>query len=234
MVRCHLEGGERRSCPRAPLRARRRVRALAPPHGDEARPHGDRRGGLGLGAGDAGRAGTRTSTPEALQPVLRVRFEKPGPQGIVGAGRALLPGRDLPEAQEALLATSIRAAAGALEATPGYFVPGRAPGAARSTPTSSSAEPRAARRVPGGGMARPDPDRRRRRAKAGARSSAPRSPSPPSPARASRSPRSARGARVPACGPSTWPPCARPRWSARPRWAAPSTARPTCASSRAP
>lgn len=63
---------------------------------------------------------------EKLQPVLRVRFEKPAPEGaptIVPVVR-FLPTETYPEAKEALLGHFDQDCRKSLEETPGYFVTG--------------------------------------------------------------------------------------------------------------
>jgi len=60
---------------------------------------------------------------EDLQPVLRLRFQKPGPQGTVMTLERYFPAETYPEAQEALLSHVENAACRRLSATPGYFVP---------------------------------------------------------------------------------------------------------------
>jgi hypothetical protein len=60
---------------------------------------------------------------EALEPVLRVRFEKPGPQGTVMPVERFLPAETYPQARAALLAHFDPRCCGSVEATPGYFVP---------------------------------------------------------------------------------------------------------------
>ena len=61
---------------------------------------------------------------EELEPVLRVRIEVPGPDGIPIPVERFFPAETYPEAQEALLA-HYPGAAGSwpVIATPGYFVP---------------------------------------------------------------------------------------------------------------
>ena len=61
--------------------------------------------------------------PEALQPVLRVRFERSGPQGMVVPVERFLAAETYPKAKAALLAQSDPSCGQRLEATPGYFVP---------------------------------------------------------------------------------------------------------------
>lgn len=61
---------------------------------------------------------------EDLVPVLRVRFEKPGPDGLPVPVERFFPAETYPQAQEALLshfdgASRLRR----VTATPGYFVP---------------------------------------------------------------------------------------------------------------
>jgi hypothetical protein len=60
---------------------------------------------------------------EELQPVLRVRFEKPGPLGASTPVERYFPAETYPEAQEALLGHSENAGCRRVSATPGYFVP---------------------------------------------------------------------------------------------------------------
>ena len=60
---------------------------------------------------------------EDLQPVLRLRFQKPGPQGTVLTLERYFPAETYPEAQEALLSHTENASCRRLSATPGYFVP---------------------------------------------------------------------------------------------------------------
>ena len=60
---------------------------------------------------------------EDLQPVLRVRFQKPGPQGTVFTMERYFPAETYPEAQEALLRHPENMACRQLSATPGYFMP---------------------------------------------------------------------------------------------------------------
>jgi hypothetical protein len=60
--------------------------------------------------------------PEALEPVLRVRFEKPGPHGMVVPVERFLPAETYPKAKAALLAHIDPRCAENLVATPGYFV----------------------------------------------------------------------------------------------------------------
>jgi hypothetical protein len=60
---------------------------------------------------------------EALQPVLRVRFEKPGPEGMVVPVERFLAAETYPTARAALLAHAGPRGPEDLETTPGYFVP---------------------------------------------------------------------------------------------------------------
>jgi hypothetical protein len=60
---------------------------------------------------------------DVLQPVLRVRFEKPGPQGTVVPVERFLAAEVYPRAKAALLARTDPRCGRTLEATPGYFVP---------------------------------------------------------------------------------------------------------------
>ena len=60
---------------------------------------------------------------DALQPVLRIRFEKPGPYGSVIPVERFFPAETYPEAKAALLAHFDPRCRWSVEATPGYFVP---------------------------------------------------------------------------------------------------------------
>ncbi|HVR72512.1 MAG TPA: hypothetical protein VMT87_16880 [Vicinamibacteria bacterium] len=60
---------------------------------------------------------------EDLEPVLRLRFQRPGPQGTVLTLERFFPAETYPEAQEALLGHVENASCRRLSATPGYFVP---------------------------------------------------------------------------------------------------------------
>lgn len=60
---------------------------------------------------------------EELEPVLRVRYQKPGPQGTSILIERYFPAETYPEAQEALLSHPENASCRRLSATPGYFVP---------------------------------------------------------------------------------------------------------------
>jgi len=60
---------------------------------------------------------------EDLEPVLRVRFQKPGPQGTLVTVERYFPAETYPEAQEALLSHVENASCSRLSAMPGYFVP---------------------------------------------------------------------------------------------------------------
>ena len=62
---------------------------------------------------------------DELEPVLRVRFERPGPHGLGVPVERFFPAESYPEAQEALLHHFAGIKVSALEATPGYFIPVR-------------------------------------------------------------------------------------------------------------
>jgi hypothetical protein len=62
---------------------------------------------------------------DELEPVLRVRFERPGPHGLGVPVERYFPAESYPEAQEALLHHYTGVPVSRLEATPGYFVPVR-------------------------------------------------------------------------------------------------------------
>jgi hypothetical protein len=62
---------------------------------------------------------------DELEPVLRIRFEKPGPEGLAVPVERYFPAETYPEAQEALLNHFEDVPVSRIEATPGYFVPAR-------------------------------------------------------------------------------------------------------------
>jgi hypothetical protein len=65
---------------------------------------------------------------EDLQPVLRVRLQVPGPNGVAVPVERFFPAETYPDAQEALLRHFERPAEPArVVATPGYFVPSPSP-----------------------------------------------------------------------------------------------------------
>ncbi|HUG54231.1 MAG TPA: hypothetical protein VMR21_11545 [Vicinamibacteria bacterium] len=60
---------------------------------------------------------------DALAPVLRIRFEKPGPDGSVIPVERFFPAETYPQARAALLAHFDPRCRWSVVATPGYFVP---------------------------------------------------------------------------------------------------------------
>ena len=60
---------------------------------------------------------------EALEPVLRIEFEKKGDDGVLMPVRRFFPAETYPEAQAALLAHFDPRHRWSVVATPGYFVP---------------------------------------------------------------------------------------------------------------
>src|SRR5215470_10187822 len=62
---------------------------------------------------------------EELQPVVRLRLERPGPYGVPIPMERYFPAETYPQAQEALLGHFEDAPCRVLAATPGYFVPSR-------------------------------------------------------------------------------------------------------------
>jgi hypothetical protein len=60
--------------------------------------------------------------PDALEPVLRVRFEKPGPEGILVPVVRFFPTETYPQAKAALLAHFDPRCRWSVQASPGYFV----------------------------------------------------------------------------------------------------------------
>jgi hypothetical protein len=65
---------------------------------------------------------TAINDPDGLEPVLRLRFEKPGALGYPVPVERFLPAETYPEAQKTLLAHYESRYRG-VQATPGYFVP---------------------------------------------------------------------------------------------------------------
>lgn len=62
--------------------------------------------------------------PDSLEPVLRVRFERPGPAGVPIPIERFFPAETYPQAQEALLSHfDDPSRPRRLSAMPGYFVP---------------------------------------------------------------------------------------------------------------
>jgi hypothetical protein len=64
--------------------------------------------------------------PDSLEPVLRVRFQQVGVDGMPVPVQRFFPAETYPEAQEALLSHYEDGSRGVVRATPGYFVPGHA------------------------------------------------------------------------------------------------------------
>ena len=60
--------------------------------------------------------------PETLEPVLRISFDKPGPEGSIVPVVRFLPSETYPEAKEALLGHFDEECRETLEETPGYFL----------------------------------------------------------------------------------------------------------------
>lgn len=73
---------------------------------------------------------------DELEPVLRVRFERPGPHGLGVPVERFFPAETYPEAQEALLTHYEGMPVSSIVATPGYFIPIRT---ARPAPLSTPA-----------------------------------------------------------------------------------------------
>ena len=63
---------------------------------------------------------------DALQPVVRIRFAKPGPEGTAIPVERFLPAECSTEVKSALLSHFDPRCRWSLEATPGYFMPVRA------------------------------------------------------------------------------------------------------------
>ena len=228
MVRCHLERG-RRSRAHAALHPARRVRAVALLMETRHKRTVTRGGRLVLGPRGRVAAGLRSTTRRSCEPVLRVRFESPERIGVPSRWSASCPPRRIPRRRRRCSPTSIaRCRHAARDATAGVL---RRPRHVTASPARSPADLAwaAAVRVAmsrliaidgaqgeGGGQILRTAlalsavtgqgfeiaKIRARRARARAAAAAP-----------------GRGARGRAGLPT-------------PRWAAPSTARPTCASSR--
>ena len=62
---------------------------------------------------------------DELEPVLRLRFDRAGPNGLAVPVERYFPAETYPEAQEALLHHFDDVPTSGLEATPGYFMPVR-------------------------------------------------------------------------------------------------------------
>jgi hypothetical protein len=63
-------------------------------------------------------------SPDDMEPVLRVRLERPGPHGVPVPVERYFPAETYPVAQEKLLAhIPVEPGMRAVSATPGYFVP---------------------------------------------------------------------------------------------------------------
>lgn len=60
---------------------------------------------------------------EELEPVLRVRLDLPGPQGVAMPVERFFPAETYPRAQEALLSHMPGGYQAPMKATPGYFLP---------------------------------------------------------------------------------------------------------------
>ncbi|HET8645843.1 MAG TPA: hypothetical protein VFO85_10160 [Vicinamibacteria bacterium] len=73
---------------------------------------------------------------DELEPVLRVRFERKGAEGLNVPVERYFPAETYPEAQEALLQHYQGVPTSPVEATPGYFIPVRT---ARPVPLSTPA-----------------------------------------------------------------------------------------------
>jgi hypothetical protein len=124
VVRCHLDGHE--SDPVRTLRYVALVEFDLWRHLMETRHHRRVRvDEVSVWVAEAPELWTSIADPERLEPVLRVRFEKPGLLGYPVPVERFLPAETYPEAQEALL--SHYAGSDHVVATPGYFVPNARP-----------------------------------------------------------------------------------------------------------
>jgi hypothetical protein len=125
MVRCHLDGGEE-----DPVRALRYV-PLAEfelwRHLMESR---HRRQvtieEVSVWVAEDAARWSSLGDVEALQPVLRVRFQAPGQAGVPIPVERFLPAETYPEAQEALLSHYAEQPRHNVQATAGYFLPASA------------------------------------------------------------------------------------------------------------
>lgn len=77
---------------------------------------------------------------EALEPVLRVRFDKPGPGGAVVPVERYLPAETYPQAKAALLAHFDPRCWWDVEVTPGYFLASSEPAEVESDSDLEMAE----------------------------------------------------------------------------------------------
>ena len=122
MVRCHLEGGDEdpalalRYVPSAEFELWRHF--METRHARTVTVED-----VSVWVPETAEAWNEDLDAEALQPVLRVRFEKAGPQGMVVPVERFLAAETYPKAKAALLAQSDPSCGLRLEATPGYFVP---------------------------------------------------------------------------------------------------------------
>ena len=123
MVRCHLEGGD--DDPALALRYIPAAEFELWRHFMETR-HSRRVTieDVSVWVPETPDAWSEDQDPEVLQPVLRVRFEKPGPHGMVVPVERFLPAETYPTARAALLAHADPRCAEDVEATPGYFLAG--------------------------------------------------------------------------------------------------------------
>jgi hypothetical protein len=126
MVRCHLDG---------PLGALEAVRYIPLSEFELWRYLMENRHGRQVSVEEvsiwvAEESGTWNSgfTAEDLQPVVRLRLERPGPDGVPIPMERFFPAETYPQAQEALLSHFEESPCRVLAATPGYFVPTRASG----------------------------------------------------------------------------------------------------------
>jgi len=122
MVRCHLDGGEDR-----PAREARYVPAAEFElwrHFMETR---HRRtvtvDEVSVWIAETPRGWLGEMDADLLAPVLRIEFEKPGPQGNSVPVVRYFPAETYPEAKAALLAHFDPRCRWSVRATPGYFVP---------------------------------------------------------------------------------------------------------------
>jgi hypothetical protein len=122
MVRCHLDGGDEnpgvalRYIPAAEFELWRHL--METRHGRTVTVEE-----VSIWIPDDGEDTLEHLDVEALEPVLRIEFEKRGDAGVAVPVRRFFPAETYPEAQAALLAHFDPRHRWSITATPGYFVP---------------------------------------------------------------------------------------------------------------
>ena len=132
MIRCHLDGGEQdpgrdvRYVPAAEFELWRYF--MESKHGRAVTVEE-----VSVWVVDTPAAWDRNMDADALLPVLRIRFEKEGPDGVPVPVERFFPAETYPQAKEALLAHFDPRCRWTVIASPGYFVPAASYPDARET-----------------------------------------------------------------------------------------------------